>query len=120
MSATTFKQKSSLEKRIETSLSLKKKYPDKLPIIVEQASTAASRDLPTLDKHKFLVPTALTVGQFIYVIRRRMQLPAETAMFIYIQNILPPTASSLSLIYDEYKDEDGFLYVTYSGENTFG
>ena len=26
----------------------------------------------------------------------------------------------MSAIYDERKDEDGFLYVTYSGENTFG
>jgi GABA(A) receptor-associated protein len=26
----------------------------------------------------------------------------------------------MSTIYDEKKDEDGFLYVTYSGENTFG
>ena len=26
----------------------------------------------------------------------------------------------MSSIYDEKKDEDGFLYVTYSGENTFG
>jgi GABA(A) receptor-associated protein len=23
-------------------------------------------------------------------------------------------------IYEKYKDEDGFLYITYSGENTFG
>ncbi len=26
----------------------------------------------------------------------------------------------MSHIYEKYKDEDGFLYVTYSGENTFG
>jgi len=26
----------------------------------------------------------------------------------------------MSTIYDENKEEDGFLYVTYSGENTFG
>lgn len=26
----------------------------------------------------------------------------------------------MSGIYDEKKDADGFLYVTYSGENTFG
>jgi GABA(A) receptor-associated protein len=26
----------------------------------------------------------------------------------------------MSSIYDEKKDEDAFLYVTYSGENTFG
>lgn len=26
----------------------------------------------------------------------------------------------MSAIYEEKKHEDGFLYVTYSGENTFG
>lgn len=26
----------------------------------------------------------------------------------------------MSSIYDDKKDADGFLYVTYSGENTFG
>jgi GABA(A) receptor-associated protein len=26
----------------------------------------------------------------------------------------------MSAIYEEHKDEDGFLYMTYSGENTFG
>jgi GABA(A) receptor-associated protein len=26
----------------------------------------------------------------------------------------------MSSIYEEHKDKDGFLYVTYSGENTFG
>lgn len=29
-------------------------------------------------------------------------------------------ASIMSAIYEENKDEDGFLYMTYSGENTFG
>lgn len=30
------------------------------------------------------------------------------------------TAAMMSAIYEENKDEDGFLYMTYSGENTFG
>ncbi len=30
------------------------------------------------------------------------------------------TAAMMSSIYEEHKDEDGFLYFTYSGENTFG
>ena len=29
-------------------------------------------------------------------------------------------AVMMSAIYEENKDEDGFLYMTYSGENTFG
>lgn len=29
-------------------------------------------------------------------------------------------AAMMSAIYEENKDEDGFLYMSYSGENTFG
>lgn len=31
-----------------------------------------------------------------------------------------PAAALMSSIYEDHKDEDGFLYITYSGENTFG
>lgn len=56
-------------------------------------------------------------GQFVYVIRKRIKLEPEKAIFIYVDEVLPPTAALMSSIYEEYKDEDGFLYVTYSGEN---
>ncbi|PHT77239.1 Autophagy-related protein 8C [Capsicum annuum] len=68
----------------------------------------------------YLVPADLTVGQFVYVVRKRIKLSAEKAIFIFVKNILPPTAAMMSAIYEEHKDEDGFLYMTYSGENTFG
>ena len=68
----------------------------------------------------YLVPCDLTVGQFVYVIRKRIELPPEKAIFIFVNNRLPPTASLMSEISQEEKNEDGFLYVTYSGENTFG
>lgn len=29
-------------------------------------------------------------------------------------------SAGMGVIYSEHKDEDGFLYVAYSGENTFG
>lgn len=29
-------------------------------------------------------------------------------------------AALMSQVYEHQKDEDGFLYITYSGENTFG
>jgi GABA(A) receptor-associated protein len=34
--------------------------------------------------------------------------------------LLVAAAALMSAIYEENKDEDGFLYMTYSGENTFG
>jgi GABA(A) receptor-associated protein len=69
---------------------------------------------------RYLVPSDLTVGQFVYVIRKRISLPPEKAIFVFVKNSLPPTAALMSAIYEKNKDPDGFLYVTYSGENTFG
>lgn len=69
---------------------------------------------------RYLVPADLTVGQFVYVIRKRIKLSPEKAIFIFVNNVLPPTAALMSSIYDEHKDDDGFLYIAYSGENTFG
>ena len=77
-------------------------------------------DIPVIDKKKYLVPSDLTVGQFVYVIRKRIKLSPEKAIFIFVNNVLPPTAALMSSVYEAHKDEDGFLYVTYSGENTFG
>ena len=35
----------------------------------------------------------LTVGQFIYVIRKRIKLPPERALFIFANNVIPPTGA---------------------------
>ena len=96
---------------------MREKYPDRIPVIVEKATGS---DIPDIDKKKYLVPTDLTVGQFVHVIRKRIKLAPEKAIFIFVNNVLPPTAALMSSIYDEHKDDDGFLYITYSGENTFG
>ena len=60
------------------------------------------------------------VGQFVHVIRKRIKLTPEKAIFIFVNNVLPPNPALMSTIYEEQKDEDGFLYVTYNGESTFG
>jgi GABA(A) receptor-associated protein len=114
----TYKEKFSFEQRSLESSRIMRKYPDRLPIIVARAKTC--HDVPMINKKKYLVPNCLTVGQFLYVIRRKIILPSEKALFLFINGVLPPTAKSLGEIYDEYKDSDGFLYVTYDGENTFG
>ncbi|OMP00642.1 Autophagy protein Atg8 ubiquitin-like protein [Corchorus olitorius] len=75
-------------------------------VIVEKAERS---DIPNIDKKKYLVPADLTVGQFVYVIRKRIKLSAEKAIFIFVDSVLPPTGAIMSTIYDEKKDEDGFL-----------
>ncbi|KAK8508001.1 hypothetical protein V6N11_073512 [Hibiscus sabdariffa] len=117
MAKSSFKLEHPLERRQAEAARIREKYPDRIPVIVERAEKS---DVPEIDKKKYLVPADLTVGQFVYVVRKRIKLSPEKAIFIFVKNILPPTAAMLSAIYEENKDEDGFLYMTYSGENTFG
>jgi GABA(A) receptor-associated protein len=106
-----------LEKRKAEASRIIERFGDRLPVICEKVENS---DIQEIDKRKYLVPGDLSVGQFVYVIRKRIKLPSEKAIFIFINDILPPTAALMSTIYEEHKDEDGFLYVLYSGENTFG
>jgi GABA(A) receptor-associated protein len=113
----SFKEEHPLEKRQAEAARIRDKYPDRIPVIVEKSERS---EIPDIDKKKYLVPADLTVGQFVYVIRKRIKVSAEKAIFMFVKNFLPPTASLMSDIYEEHKDEDGFLYITYSGESTFG
>jgi len=84
--------------------------------------------VPVIDKSKYLVPIDLTVGQlttvgqFVYVIRKRMKMPPEEVLFLFVgNNQIPKLSDLMSTVYDLHKDaEDGFLYVKYAGENLFG
>jgi GABA(A) receptor-associated protein len=115
-----FKSEISFDKRLEESIRIRTKYPDRVPIICEKMDGIKNSDIPSIDKKKYLVPLDLTIGQFTYIIRSRMKLPAEKAIFLFIGDTIPPTSTSISEIYEFKKDKDGFLYVRYSGENTFG
>ena len=92
------------ERRKAEATRMREKYPDRIPVIVEKATGS---DIPDIDKQKYLVPTDLTVGQFVHVIRKRIKLAPEKAIFIFVNNVLPPTAALMATIYEEQKDEDG-------------
>lgn len=114
-----FKSKHDLIHRQSESNRIRTKYPERIPIICEK-TRISSNSVPVLDKSKYLVPCDLTVGQFMFVIRKRMKLPSEKAIFIFVNGSIPSTNTIVSSLYDSHRDEDGFLYVYYSSENTFG
>ena len=113
----TFKSNHDLSNRTTEAARIRSKSPDRIPVICERSPHS---DIEDLDKKKYLVPADLTVGQFVYVVRKRIKLKAESALFLFINGKVPPSSQLMSIIYDENKDEDGFLYIIYSGENTFG
>lgn len=112
-----FKSKHTFDERKNESSRVLSKYPDRVPIILQK--TRKSK-LDIIDKEKYLVPVDLTCGQFIYVIRKRLKLPSEKAIFIFVDGSIPCTNNSLSLVYHNSRDLDGFLYIEYSEENVFG
>ena len=105
--------------RQNESFRIRIKYPDRIPVICEKANHN-DRSIPEIDKNKYLVPTDLTLGQFAYVIRRRMRIPPERSIFLFVNERLSGCSEYISSLYDAYKDPDGFLYITYKGENVFG
>ena len=113
-----FKENFPFDKRKGESTRIMQKYPDRVPIICERGGMT---DIPLIDKHKYLVPRDLLVGQFMHVIRKRLKLDSAKAIFLFINNrMIPSSSTTLGIIYEEHKDEDEFLYITYSGENAFG
>jgi GABA(A) receptor-associated protein len=92
-------------------------YPGRIPVIVRKSPRS---DVPDIDKQKFLVQPELTMGQFIYIIRKRLVLPSHKSLFLFVNGALPTTSTLMSQLYLSYKADDGFLYMSYTGESTFG
>lgn len=94
-------------------------YPDRVPVIVEKKKEC--KDIPDLDKNKFLVPKDIVFSQFIYILRKKIKLSPDKGIFVFTNNKLVPGSSNMNDIYEQEKDpNDNMLYVTYSGESVFG
>tara|TARA_B110000211_G_C13977063_1_gene507656 strand:- start:220 stop:600 length:381 start_codon:yes stop_codon:yes gene_type:complete len=112
-----FKKFYSLETRKYEGQRVKDKFPDRIPIIVEQERDTLK---VLLDKRKYLVPLDMTVGQFMYVIRKRLKLEPQKALYMFFNGGLSPVSAKLETLYNEHKDTDHFLYCVIGAEKTFG
>jgi len=60
------------------------------------------------------------MGQFIKILRDKLKLEPSIALFFFINNKVFPITSLIGNIYKENADEDGFLYIEFCEESTFG
>ena len=115
----SFRDKFPFKKRLDESTRIMEKYPDRVPIICEKWGNDS--EIPDIDRKKYLVPMDLSIANFMYVIRKRLKVSPDKGIYLFVNDHIMPTTSSLvSQYYEQYKDPDGFLYVAYSGESTFG
>ncbi len=120
-----FQKKKSFTKRKSESQFILKKYPDRVPVIVE------SNDV-TITRKKFLVPNDSTIGHFLSKLKKdHVNLQPHEAIFLFIKdnssddiknckNILAPVSCLLSELYSTHKSKCGFLYIQLCKEQTFG
>ena len=113
----SFKDRKTLEERLRLSKAVLEKYPGRVPVICEKHPSST---LPDLKKNKYLIPPELSLGNFIYTIRKNIKINAYQSIFIFVNHKIFPSSMLLSLLYQSEKDEDNFLYINYMTENTFG
>ena len=107
-----------LEDRIRIINIILRRYPDRIPVFVY---SHPNLEHLKLDKEKFLVNKDITISDFIYIIRKRIKLKPEEALFLSFNDNILNSNMLLLDVYEKYKNkEDKMLYCMYSLENTFG
>uniref|UniRef100_A0A670Z1H7 Microtubule associated protein 1 light chain 3 gamma n=1 Tax=Pseudonaja textilis TaxID=8673 RepID=A0A670Z1H7_PSETE len=94
-------------------LDIKKKraFRSRFPVVVERYRK--EKILPQLDRIKFLVSPDISIT--------RLSLTATQAFYLLVNNqSLPCPSLTILEIYNDNKDEDGFLYMTYASQEMFG
>ena len=108
----------SLQERRAESLRVLKKYPDRVPCIIEPGSTKA----PPITRRKYLVPRDMPFSHFHVFLRQQIKIQSHKAIFILVRgSVLPKATATAGQIYDDMKNpEDDLLMLVYDLETTFG
>ena len=116
-----YKKEFTKKERIQNSAKLLEENEGKIPIICEKDPNS---EMKTLLKTKFLIKRQITVQQFIHTIRKKLEMDSYEALFLLAncknKKIALVGNVSFGDVYDNYKHDDGFLYLIYSNEKIWG
>ena len=115
-----FKKQYDLTMRKQECENTLKKYKDRIPVICEKDPNSK---METIQKTKYLCPYDMTVNQFTFIIRQKLNLAETASLFLLVGGGKSAITGNqtMSEIYEIYKDkEDGFLYITYASDLIWG
>ena len=103
-----------LEERIRLCDNILLRNINRVPIIID-----GKNELNIL-KNKYIAPKNLTMGQFLFILKTKINAKPTDSIFILCNNKLVNNTDIIGDIYEKNKEEDGFLYMYVTIENTFG
>ena len=112
-----YREAKPFEDRCLESRTMRARYPERVPIIIEPKG----RTTPMIDKRKYMAPKDITFSQLFYVVRKRLSMGSEKGLFFFMEGgTIVPASALVHETYNKHHDLDGFMYISYSIENTFG
>jgi hypothetical protein len=122
MTINLYKLTTPLETRRMQSMMVLQKYPNRIAIIIQKHPN--EKHVACFDKNKFLVPLDMQYHHLMAVIRERVcsKISATTAIYLSTEDgtMLSTNDTVSDIYYAHREEEDGLLYLFYTGENTFG
>jgi len=97
---------------------LRIKYPDRIPVHIIS-------DIP-MSKTKFLIPSAMTLGQFLFHIRKlaNIDLKSSEGTFVLMGNppdqVMVTASRTFNTLDSEFRGEDSVLKMYLHKEKIFG
>ena len=103
-----------LEERQKSSKIIMNKHSNCVPIIIDCKPNL------NLTKKKYIVPKDLNIGQFMYTIKKKINVTENESIFLICNNTMINNTQMIINVYNKYHENDGFLYIILTLENVFG
>jgi len=116
----TFKERFTYQDRKNKFNKFKEIYPDRIPVVLQPEQRYKNGSLNPMKKSFYLFGENVSVCKILQFIRSEIKIGDETAIWLFVNGIVPQMTSTLNSLYENNKDNDGFLYIVYCGELTFG
>ena len=103
----------------EYALKLRKQHSNRIPVLIWEI---VNQEIGfTKSTRRFMVQQDTTLGQLMYILRKRINLNSDEGLFVFVGNppVMVSNAETIGIIHNKYQ-ENGFLKLTLSKESTFG
>jgi GABA(A) receptor-associated protein len=112
-------QVSSLEARRSEATKLLAQHPNKVPTIVEPSKS--KDNVYFMPSNKFIVRKDCSFQELSHIIRSKLKLRPEASLCIVVgAEMIPSPEQSIGQLYELKGEADGFLYISYSSQQSYG